>query len=310
MSELLWYMVLYRINAIIFRIIVDQSLFLEYMMNGTTATLQSHVKQGNVDMALIIGLNLDVYKAFQVTSPISNVACHWILPEKTQSFLTILQLHGDVLLYYALLHFLLFLIFCLLPIYKESIYISPSNSWLILTKMCLYQSFHIFPKVGWFRYFILFYIVVATNLNITIQSYLKSLIVAPHVDKSIKTFDDLVLSDIPLLYHQGALRILIDNLNDEKRKILKDKSTFWNKSVELEDILISNKYALLLNDLTITTIDNRKYLLKIPQVGLNLKVVQRDHSSFFLEKYFYPTAIYHAQGTPIGEPFNEGSGQF
>lgn len=286
--------------VIFFRITINQTLFYEFILNGTTTTLQSHMKDRNMDVALVLGSNLDLYDVFRITLPISDMSCHWILPKRTMSFLGIVHLHQDILLYYSLLHFLVFLTFWLISVYNKHRRVSLRNTWFIIVRMCLFQSLNTFPRFSWFPYFLLFYIALATNLNITLQSYLKSLIMVPHIDKSLTNLYELVHSDTPLIYQRSWMKSLVTSLDDESIKILKRKTTFVNiSSVSSQYMLANKESAILVTDLIGSRIQNWKYLLKLRQVFIVLRITNCVSQFIFLEKRIITTRLHRAEGTSI-----------
>lgn len=94
---------------------------------------------------------------------------------------------------------------------------------------------------------------------------------APHVDKSITNLYDRVHSEIHVLYQKTWLRDLAKNVDDESIKIFDEKTTFVNTLVK--DVLANEKCAILMSDLLASRIQNWKYLLKLPQVFVILRII-------------------------------------
>lgn len=218
------------------------------------------MKENYIDIAAFYSNENCLDKAFETTQTFKDISFAWVIPKNQQVFFTKFVSNPIIRTYTS--SSLLFITICWLFGYIKKI----DNQGMLIIKMVLFQPIQHLPKIGWLRYFILFCILMYVNLDIALQSTLKTMLTIPQYDQSIQNIHEIAASTYRIRATKVTFNQVTTHLDNETTQLLRNKATITIKPPTAMELITKEDCIFLCNNMVLGAMNNPRDVLQIREV--------------------------------------------
>lgn len=225
------------------------------------------MKRQHIDVIVYFHLDSYLYNTFQPTPSIVDLGTFWIIPKRNLEIFDVLASSKKVMLYYFGVYLLVAVTCWIIAVQKNiRYYQETSNIMILIIGINFNQSVTKLPGTTWFRYFVIFCILVSMNLSTAIQSKVSSMIMVPRYDRKIKDVHDIADASIKMVYDKATFRQLTANMDEEQKEKIWNNAIFLNVTPTASEVIENKDHAVLTNGITVMYMRNKEEMVKIRDV--------------------------------------------